>query len=174
MLFELTEEERLIQAAAARFAKLELEPVAAELDRTKNRDILLANLKKLSELGFMGVSIGVEYGGTDSNSVALSLVLTELGRACAATTVTISVTNMVAELIQSAGTEAQKRTYLPRLCGGGYAVGEYASPRLMPARMPRLLGRLRNSPGSSLDSQRTENICHQRRLCRALYDLGGG
>jgi alkylation response protein AidB-like acyl-CoA dehydrogenase len=38
MLFELTEEEKLIQAAAARFAKQELEPAAAELDRTKNRD----------------------------------------------------------------------------------------------------------------------------------------
>ena len=50
MLFELTEEEKLIQAAALRFAKAELEPVAAELDRTKNRSILLANLKKLAEL----------------------------------------------------------------------------------------------------------------------------
>jgi butyryl-CoA dehydrogenase len=50
MLFELTEEEKLIQAAAARFAKQELEPAAAELDRTKNRDILLTNLKKLAEL----------------------------------------------------------------------------------------------------------------------------
>ena len=103
MLFELTEEEKLIEAAAARFAKEELEPVAAELDRTKNRDILLANLKKLAELGFMGVNIRSEYGGTDSNSVALSLVLTELGRACAATAVTTSVTNMVAEAIQSIG-----------------------------------------------------------------------
>ena len=50
MLFELDEEERLIQAAAARFAKQELEPMAAELDRTKNRDILLVNLKKLADL----------------------------------------------------------------------------------------------------------------------------
>jgi butyryl-CoA dehydrogenase len=125
MLFELTEEEKLIQAAAARFAKLELEPVAAELDRTRNRDILLTNLKKLAELGFMGVNVRAEYGGTDSNSVALSLVLTELGRACAATTVTISVTNMVAELIQSAGTEAQKSKYIPKICSGEYAAAGF-------------------------------------------------
>jgi butyryl-CoA dehydrogenase len=126
MLFELSEEEKLIQAAAGRFATQELAPVAAELDRTKNRDILLVNLKKLAELGFMGVNIRSEYGGTDSSSVALSLVLTELGRACAATTVTVSVTNMVAELIQSAGTEAQKRKYIPKLCRGEYAAAGFA------------------------------------------------
>ncbi len=125
MLFELTEEEKLIEAAAARFAKEELEPVAAELDRTKNRDILLANLKKLAELGFMGVNIRSEYGGTDSNSVALSLVLTELGRACAATAVTTSVTNMVAEAIQSMGSEEQRKKYLPKLCSGEYAAAGF-------------------------------------------------
>ena len=62
MLFELTEEEKLIQAATARFAKQELEPAAAELDRTKNRDILLTSLKKLAELGFMGVNISLNTG----------------------------------------------------------------------------------------------------------------
>ncbi|MGD8372751.1 MAG: acyl-CoA dehydrogenase family protein, partial [Syntrophobacterales bacterium] len=125
MLFELTEEEKLIEAAAARFAKEELEPVAAELDRTKNRDILLANLKKLAELGFMGINIPSEYGGTDSTSVALSLVLTELGRACAATAVTTSVTNMVAEAIQSMGSEEQRKKYLPKLCSGEYAAAGF-------------------------------------------------
>ena len=126
MLFELTEEEKLIRAAAVRFAKQQLEPVAAELDRTKNRDILLANLKKLAELGFMGVNIQAAYGGTDSNSVALSLVLTELGRACASTAVTTSVTNLVAEVIQSMGSEKQKQKYLPKLCSGEYAAGGFA------------------------------------------------
>jgi alkylation response protein AidB-like acyl-CoA dehydrogenase len=126
MLFELTEEEKIIRAAAARFAKQELEPVAAELDRTKDRDILLANLKKLAELGFMGVNIQAEHGGTDSNSVALSLVLTELGRACASTAVTTSVTNLVAEVIQSMGSENQKQKYLPKLCTGEYAAGGFA------------------------------------------------
>jgi len=126
MLFELTEEEKIIRAAAARFAKQELEPVAAELDRTKDRDILLTNLKKLAELGFMGVNVQAEHGGTDSNSVALSLVLTELGRACASTAVTTSVTNLVAEVIQSMGSENQKQKYLPKLCTGEYAAGGFA------------------------------------------------
>ena len=125
MLFELTEEEKIIRAAAERFAKQELEPVAAELDRTKNRDILLTNLKKLADLGFMGVNIQAEHGGTDGNSVALSLVLTELGRACASTAVTTSVTNLVAEVIQSMGSEEQKKKYLPKLCTGEYAAGGF-------------------------------------------------
>jgi butyryl-CoA dehydrogenase len=126
MLFELTEEEKLIQAAAVRFAKHQLVPVAAELDRTKDRDILLANLKKLAELGFIGVNIRAAYGGTDSNSVALSLVLTELGRACASTAVTASVTNLVAEAIQSMGSEKQKQKYLPKLCSGEYVAAGFA------------------------------------------------
>ena len=126
MLFELSEEEKLIRAAAVRFAKHQLEPVAAELDRTKDRDILLTNLKKLAELGFMGLNIQAEYGGTDSNSVALSLVLTELGRACASTAVTTSVTNLVAEVIQSMGSEKQKQKYLPKMCKGEYAAGGFA------------------------------------------------
>jgi len=63
MLFELTDEEKMIQETAAKFAKRELEPVAAKLDKTKDRSILLGNLKKLAELGFMGLNVSPEYGG---------------------------------------------------------------------------------------------------------------
>jgi alkylation response protein AidB-like acyl-CoA dehydrogenase len=125
MLFEVNEEERLIQAAASRFAQQELAPVAAQLDRTKDRNILLANLKKLAELGFMGINILAEYDGSESSTVAFSLAMTELGRACAATTVTVSVTNMVAGVIQSVGNEEQKRKYIPRLCRGEYPAGGF-------------------------------------------------
>lgn len=126
MHFELTEEQKIIQETAAKFAKNELEPVAAELDRTKNRDILKNNLKKLAELGFMGLNVDPEYGGTGAGVIAFSLAMTELGRACAATTVTTSVTNMVAEVIQAMGTEEQKRRYIPPLCSGEYAAGSFA------------------------------------------------
>ncbi|HDM75475.1 MAG TPA: acyl-CoA dehydrogenase [Deltaproteobacteria bacterium] len=126
MNFELTEEQKIIQETAARFAKQELEPVAAELDQTKNRDILKKNLKKLAELGFMGLNIDAKYGGSEAGTVAFSLAMTELGRACASTTVTTSVTNMVAEVIQSMGTEEQKQKYLPKLCSGEYAAGAFA------------------------------------------------
>lgn len=125
MNFELTEEQRIIQDMAAKFAKRELEPVAAELDQTKNRDILKKNLKKLAELGFMGLSVDPDYGGTGAGAVVFSLVMTELGRACASTTVTTSVTNMVAEVIQAVGTEELKQKYIPPLCSGEYAAGSF-------------------------------------------------
>jgi alkylation response protein AidB-like acyl-CoA dehydrogenase len=125
MDFELSEEHRIIQDMAAKFAKRELEPVAAELDQTKNREILKGNLKKLAELGFMGLNIDPEYGGTGAGAVAFSLVMTELGRACASTTVTTSVTNMVAECIQVIGNEEQKQRYIPPLCSGEYAAGSF-------------------------------------------------
>jgi alkylation response protein AidB-like acyl-CoA dehydrogenase len=125
MNFELTEEQKIMQDMAAKFAKRELEPVAAELDQTKNRDILKKNLKKLAELGFMGLSVDPEYGGTGAGAVAFSLVMTELGRACASTTVTTSVTNMVAEVIQAVGTEELRQKYIPPLCSGEYAAGSF-------------------------------------------------
>jgi alkylation response protein AidB-like acyl-CoA dehydrogenase len=125
MDFELSEELKIIQDMAAKFAKRELEPVAAELDQTKNREILKVNLKKLAELGFMGLNIDPEYGGTGAGTVAFSLVMTELGRACASTTVTTSVTNMVAECIQVVANEEQKRKYIPPLCSGEYAAGSF-------------------------------------------------
>lgn len=125
MDFELNEEQRIIQETAAKFAKRELEPVAAEIDRTKNRDVLKANLKKLAELGFMGLNVDPDYGGTGAGTVAFSLVMTELGRACAATAVTASVNNMVAEVIQSVGTEEQKQKYIPAICSGEYYAGSF-------------------------------------------------
>jgi alkylation response protein AidB-like acyl-CoA dehydrogenase len=125
MNFELSEELKIIQDMAAKFAKRELEPVAAELDQTKNREILKNNLKKLAELGFMGLNVDPEYGGTGAGAMAFSLVMTELGRACASTTVTTSVTNMVAEVIQVVGNEDQKQKYIPPLCSGEYAAGSF-------------------------------------------------
>lgn len=125
MNFDLSEEQRIIQQTAARFAKRELEPVAAELDRTKNRDILKGNLRKLAELGFMGLTVDTEYGGSAAGTMAFSLVLTELGRACASTAATTSVNNLVAEILQIVGTEEQKQKYLLPLCTGEYSAGSF-------------------------------------------------
>ncbi|MCU0588930.1 MAG: acyl-CoA dehydrogenase family protein [Syntrophobacteraceae bacterium] len=125
MDFELTEEQKIIQDTAAKFAKRELEPVAAELDETKNRELLKSNLRKLAELGFMGLNVDPEYGGTGAGAVAFSLAMTELGRGCASTTVTTSVTNMVAECIQVVGSEELKQKYIPPLCSGEYPAGSF-------------------------------------------------
>lgn len=126
MHIELTEEQKLIQETARDFAKAELEPVAARLDQEKDRKTLLGNLKKLAELGFMGLNVEEKYGGTEAGVVAFSVALTELARACASTAVTVSVNNMVCEVIQAIGSEAQKQAYIPKICSGAYAAGGFA------------------------------------------------
>ncbi len=126
MDFELTEQQKKIQKTAADFVKSELEPIAAELDRTKDREKLLAVLKKLAELGFMGITIDPQYGGTGADTVSFSLAMTEIGRACSSTGVTSSVTNMVAEVIQAVGTQEQREKYIPPICSGEFAAGGFA------------------------------------------------
>ena len=125
----LTEEQRLIGDMARKFAITELEPIAAQLDRNedsaKNRQLFLANLQKLAELGFMGLNVNAYYGGTDAGVVSFSLAVTEIARACASTAVTMSVTNMVGEVIQSVANEEQKQQYLPKLSSGDYAAGSF-------------------------------------------------
>jgi alkylation response protein AidB-like acyl-CoA dehydrogenase len=121
----LTEEQSMIQDMARKFAKAELAPIAAKLDKDDDRDLFLAKLLKLAELGFMGMNTSEDYGGTNAGSVAFSLAVTEIARACASTAVTMSVTNMVGEVIQTIGTEQQKSDYLPKLCSGEYPAGAF-------------------------------------------------
>ncbi len=112
MNLSLSEEQMMIQDMACKFAESELAPVAAQLDEHANQPLFLENLAKLSELGFMGLNIKAEYGGVEAGSVAFSLAITEIAKACASTAVTTSVTNMVAEVIQAVGNEEQKQKYL--------------------------------------------------------------
>ena len=121
----LTEEQSLVQETARKFAQSELAPIAAELDKADNRDAFLANLAKLAGLGFMGMNIDAEYDGTQAGAVAFSVAVTEIARACASTAVTMSVTNMVGEVIQVIGTEQQKAQYLPRLCSGEFPAAAF-------------------------------------------------
>ena len=125
MNLSLTEEQQMIQDAAKKFAESELEPVAEKLDQTKDYEITKAHCKKLAELGFMGLNIDADYGGTEAGVVAFSLAITEIAKACASTAVTMSVTNMVAEVIQVVGNEEQKQKYLPKICSGEYLSGSF-------------------------------------------------
>jgi alkylation response protein AidB-like acyl-CoA dehydrogenase len=125
MDLSLTEEQIMIQDMARKFANSELAPVAAQLDETRDQSLFLKNLAQLNALGFMGLNIKAEYGGVEAGSVAFSLAITEIARACASTAVTTSVTNMVAEVIQAVGNEEQKQNYLPKICSGEYKAGAF-------------------------------------------------
>lgn len=129
MDLNLSEEQGAVVEMARKYAESELASVAARLDLGDNkeadRSLFLRNLRGLAELGFMGMNVKAEYGGSETGAVAFSLAITEIARACASTAVTMSVTNMVGEVIQTIASEEQKRAYLPRLCSGDYPAGGF-------------------------------------------------
>ncbi|ADZ71919.1 acyl-CoA dehydrogenase family protein [Polymorphum gilvum] len=125
MDFNLSEEHRLMAETARRLAEDRLAPLAATLDRGEGRQAFLANLKELADAGFMALNVSAAYGGTEAGSVAFALAVEALGRGCAATGVTVSVTNMVGEVIQAVGSEEQKAAYLPKLADGRYPAGGF-------------------------------------------------
>lgn len=125
MNLDLTEDQKMIQDTARNFAKSELEPVAAKMDEQEDRPTFLKNLKKLAELGLMGINVNAEYGGSEAGVVAFSIAVTEIARACASTAVTMSVNNMVCEVIQAIGSEEQKKAYISKICSGEYYAGGF-------------------------------------------------
>jgi len=126
MNLDLTEEQRIIQDTARNFAKSELDPVAGKLDQEGDRATFLKNLKKLGELGLMAINVKGEYGGSEAGVIAFSLAITEIARACASTAVTMSVNNMVCEVVQAIGSEPQKKAYIPKIASGEYYAGGFA------------------------------------------------
>jgi alkylation response protein AidB-like acyl-CoA dehydrogenase len=124
MDFQPTEEQKMIREMARGFAEKELKPRAAEIDAT--RTYPLPVLKTMASLGLMGMNIPAEYGGSQVGAVGYSLALTEIGKACASTAVTMSVTNMVAEVILAYGREELRTLHVPRICRGEYAAGAFA------------------------------------------------
>lgn len=120
MNLSLTEEQQFIQSTANDFAKGILAEAPRGEDGDQTHESFMANLKQLAELGFMGMNVSDQYGGSEIGTIGFSLAITELARACASTAVTVSVTNMVAEVIQAIGTESQKQKYLPPICDGSF------------------------------------------------------
>jgi len=130
MNFDLSEDERLVQQTARDFADRVLKPRAAEFDKTGSipREVLV----QMAELGFMGMLVPEDYGGSGLNNFCLALVQMEVNRACASTGVTMSVHNSLftSPLIRF-GTDAQKKSLLPRLAKaeliGAYSLSEPGS-----------------------------------------------
>lgn len=125
MQLALSAEQKLIQDTANQFSTTELVPNASILDQHQGREQFLRNLKSLAELGYMGLNINAEFGGSEAGVVAFSTAITELAKGCASTAVTVSVTNMVAEVIQSVGTTEQKEHFLPKICAGDYPAASF-------------------------------------------------
>jgi alkylation response protein AidB-like acyl-CoA dehydrogenase len=117
MSFKLTEEQLMIQSMVRDLAREEFAPRAMERDQTKL--FPADNLKKLAELGLMGMMVPPEYGGSGADTVSYVLALAEVAYACAATAVVMSVHNsIVCESVLKYGTPKQKQKFLTRLAAG--------------------------------------------------------
>jgi len=122
--FELSAEQREIQALTRDFAEREIEPYAADWDRhhTFPRDVFA----RLAELGLMGTCVPEEYGGAGTDFLSYVLVLEELSRADAGVGVTVAVhTSAVTLPILTFGTDEQRSRFVPPLARGEH-LGAFA------------------------------------------------
>jgi len=117
MVFELSEEHKMIQKAARDFAREQLLP--GVIERDENQIFPAEQIKKLGELGFMGMMVDPKYGGAGLDTLSYVLVMEELSKIDAATSVVVSVNNsLVCYGIEAFGTEEQKEKYLKPLASG--------------------------------------------------------
>jgi butyryl-CoA dehydrogenase len=124
MDFKFTPEQKMIRNMAKDFTEKNIKPIAAQYDETG--EFPYHNLKKMAELGLMGMNVPAKYGGGEVGVVASSLAITEIAKGCASHAVTTSVTNMVAELLYLFGQEEIRRKHIPKICSGEYPAGAFA------------------------------------------------
>lgn len=117
MNFEFTEEQLMIQQAAKDFANTECFPGVIERDELQK--FPKAQISKLADLGFMGMMVKPEYGGSGLDTVSYVLAMEEISKVDASTSVCMSVNNsLVCYGLEAFGTEAQKQQYLVPLAQG--------------------------------------------------------
>jgi alkylation response protein AidB-like acyl-CoA dehydrogenase len=117
MDFSFTEEQLMIQQAARDFAQREIAPVAAEFDISG--EFPLETIRKAGELGFMGVEVPEEYGGSGMDAIGFALLMEEIAAADAAHSTVISVNNsLYCNGILQYGTEAQKQKFVTPVASG--------------------------------------------------------
>ncbi|WP_329277081.1 acyl-CoA dehydrogenase family protein [Streptomyces sp. NBC_00691] len=117
MNLELSEEQEAVRRLAEDFVAREVAPHAVAWDRAEEVD--RAIVRKLGAVGFLGLTIPEEYGGSGGDHLAYCLVTEELGRGDSSVRGIVSVSlGLVAKTVAAWGTEAQKREWLPRLASG--------------------------------------------------------
>ena len=124
MAYQLNEEQMMIQAMVRDFAREVLMPSASKRDRSG--EFPRENLKRMGELGLMGMNVPPEYNGAGVDAVSYSVAMQEVGYACASTAVIMSVHNSVAcGPIYLFGSDYLKETYLKPLATGS-KIGSFA------------------------------------------------
>src|ERR671938_1276732 len=117
MLFDLSDDHRLIQETVRDFARNEVAPVAEELDREKRFPYEI--VEKLGDLGLMGMPFPQEYGGGGTDNLSYAIAVEELTRVDSSVAITMAAhTSLGTWPVYAFGTDAQKAELLPDLCSG--------------------------------------------------------
>jgi alkylation response protein AidB-like acyl-CoA dehydrogenase len=115
-LYYISDEQRMVMELARSIAREKIAPVAAHHDETETYPE--EPMRLLAQQGLMGIWLPEAYGGSDMGALAVALVAEEIAWACAATATNWGATPLGGYPILLAGTEAQKRRYLPRISAG--------------------------------------------------------
>jgi hypothetical protein len=113
MDFSLNEDERAIEDAARRFSRDRLAPFAAEWDETAHFPV--DRLREAAALGFAGIYVKSDVGGSEMSRLDAAIIMEELSAGCTSTAAFISIHNMASWMIDRYGSEAQRKTFLPKL-----------------------------------------------------------
>jgi alkylation response protein AidB-like acyl-CoA dehydrogenase len=126
MDFDLTEEQRAIKDTARAFARAEMMPFARQWDEEEIFPV--ETLRKAAALGFAGIYVNAEVGGSALSRLDAALIFEELAQGCPSTAAYISIHNMVAWMIDAYGSRELRRTFLPNLSSmakfGSYCLTE--------------------------------------------------
>jgi alkylation response protein AidB-like acyl-CoA dehydrogenase len=114
MDFDLTEEQRAFQATARQFARDEMMPHACDWD--ENETFPVEALRQVAALGFGGIYVKEDVGGSALTRLDAALIFEELAQGCTSTAAYISIHNMAAWMIDAFGGDAVRKKFLPKLC----------------------------------------------------------
>src|SRR3954464_14114465 len=114
MDFDLSEEQRAIQNTARDFARAEMMPHAREWD--ENSTFPVETLRKAAALGFGGIYVREDVGGSALTRLDATIIFEELAQGCTSTAAYISIHNMAAWMIDAFGGDQQRQKFLPNLC----------------------------------------------------------
>ena len=115
MDFDLSEEQQAFQSTARDFARIEMMPHARAWD--EGEVFPLATLRKAAALGFAGIYVNEDVGGVALSRLDATLIFEELAQGCTSTAAYLSIHNMVAWMVDTYGTDAQRRRFVPPLVG---------------------------------------------------------
>ena len=114
MDFELSEEQRAFQATARSFAREEMMPHARDWD--ENEIFPVEGMRKAATLGFGGICVKEDVGGSALSRLDAALIFEELAQGCTSTAAYISIHNMASWMIDAFGSAEVRRKFLPKLC----------------------------------------------------------